>query len=120
MKTSNIILTIMMLVLLNSCVQKAYLKTIVINLTTPNKKNIQKVGIRGNGKPLSWQQDYEMKPVVKDSLYTATITIKTAYKEGEIKFTIDDIWELQNKPNRTITLSTTSDTTIYNATFDKE
>ncbi len=105
---------------LNSCVQKAYVKTVIINLATPNKKNIKNAGIRGNGKPLSWQKDYIMKTIVQDSLYTATLVIKTGYAFGEVKFTIDDEWELQDKPNRKIIFSTTSDTTVYNAVFNKE
>lgn len=102
-----------------SCVQKAYLKTVVITLTVNDKNGIEKVGIRGKGKPLSWNQDYLMKEIIKDSVYTATISTMTAYKFGEIKFTINGDFELKDKPNRKVTFSEKSDTTYYTAVFDK-
>ncbi len=102
-----------------SCVQKASKKIVKINLTINGKKDVQTVGIRGNGKPLSWDKDLVMQELVKDSLYTATTSIRTGFKFGEIKFTVNGEWELQNEPSRKIVFSTTSDTTIYNASFDK-
>lgn len=101
----------------NGCVQKAYKKTAVITLTVAGMKDIQTVGIRGNGKPLSWGQDYEMQPVIKDSVYTATVTTVTGYRFAEIKFTVNGEFELQNQPNRRLELSD-KDTTRYNAVFD--
>jgi putative oxidoreductase len=99
------------------CVQKSYKKTVVITVKTGSKKNIQTVGIRGAGKPLSWREDLPMQPIVKDSLYTATITAVTGYTFTEIKFTIDGEFELQNKPNRRVVFSQ-GDTTFYNAVFN--
>jgi hypothetical protein len=105
--------------LLNGCVQKTYRKTVVFTLTVQNIKNIKTVGIRGNGKPLSWDKDFEMKPLINDSVYSATATTITGYKFAEIKFTVNGGYELKEKPNRRLNFSD-KDTTYYNAVFDKE
>jgi hypothetical protein len=107
----------LMVLSVSSCVQKAYKKTVVVTLLVPNNKNIKTVGIRGEGNPLSWDKDYEMKPVVKDSLYTATVTGTTGYKFSEIKFTVNGEFELQDKPNRRVVFAE-GDTTFYNAVFN--
>lgn len=104
---------------INGCVQKSYKKTVVFTLTVQNMKNIKTVGIRGNGKPLSWDTDFEMTPVVRDSLYTATATTITGYKFAEIKFTVNGEFELKGKPNRRLNFSDNG-TTYYNAIFNKE
>jgi hypothetical protein len=59
-----------------------------------------------------------MKPIVQDSLYTATATFVTGYKFIEMKFVANDNFELADKPNRRVYF-TEKDTTIYNAVFDK-
>lgn len=117
MKKYSIILISLLLLLLASCVQKSYTKTVLVTLKVSNMKDIKSVGIRGQGKPLSWDNDYEMKPVVKDSLYTATITAVTGYKFAEIKFTVNGDFELKEQPNRRVVFSD-KDTTYYNAIFN--
>jgi len=101
----------------NGCVQKAYQKTAVINLTVQGIKDIKTVGIRGNGNPLSWDQDVALQPVIKDSLYTITVTTVTGYRFAEIKFTVNGEFELQNQPNRRLELND-KDTIYYNAVFN--
>ncbi len=113
-----ILIMSLLLLCVASCVQKSYTKTVVVTLAVPDIKDIKSVGIRGQGKPLSWETDYEMKPVVKDSLYTATITAVTAYKFAEIKFTVNGDFELKEQPNRRVVFSD-KDTTYYNAVFNK-
>lgn len=117
MKNYTIILISLSLFSMASCVQKSYTKTVVVTLQVSNIKDIKSVGIRGQGKPLSWDSDFEMKPVVKDSLYTATITAVTGYKFAEIKFTVNGDFELKEQPNRRVIFSD-KDTTYYNAVFD--
>ncbi|MFM2362392.1 MAG: hypothetical protein RLZZ316_1294, partial [Bacteroidota bacterium] len=56
MKKYSVLLSLVVLCAAG-CVQKAYKKTVVFKLNTANQKNIQSVGVRGNEKPLSWQQD---------------------------------------------------------------
>ena len=89
MKKYSIILISLVLLSLASCVQKSYTKTVVVTLKVSSIKDIKSVGIRGQGKPLSWDSDFEMKPLVKDSMYTATITAVTGYKFAEIKFIVN-------------------------------
>jgi hypothetical protein len=100
-----------------SCVQKAYKKTVVITLNTAGNTNIKTVGIRGEGKPLSWREDIPMQEVIKDSIYTATVSAVTGYKFTEIKFTINGEFELQEKDNRRVSFAD-GDTTFYNAIFN--
>jgi hypothetical protein len=118
MKNYNYLLACVFLFLVAGCVQKTYKKTVVVTLSLPNKKEVKTVGIRGEGKPLSWDADLEMQPIVKDSLYTTTITAVTGYKFGEIKFTVNGGFELKEQPNRRVVFSD-KDTTYYNAIFDQ-
>jgi hypothetical protein len=108
------------LLLLTSCVQKTYKRVVVVTLDVSKVKNIESVGIRGEGKPLSWESDYPMQEVVKDSLYKAIITSETGYLFAEGKCTINGNFELQNKPNRRILFDTKKDTTYVNLVFDKK
>lgn len=113
------ILAIISLLALTSCVQQSYNRIVVVTLDASKVKNIQWAGLRGNGNPLSWDQDYPMQEVVKDSLYRATFTTKTGYLFGEIKCTVNGNFELQNQPNRRIAFDIHNDTTFVNLVFDK-
>jgi PBP1b-binding outer membrane lipoprotein LpoB len=117
MKIYSIVLISLLLLSLPGCVQKSYKKIFVITLSVPNKNDITSVGIRGQGKPLTWDYDFEMQPIVKDSSYTATISAITGYKFTEIKFTVNGDFELKGQPNRRIYFND-NDTTYYEAVFD--
>ena len=110
-------LTGLLLLLLAGCVQKSYKKTVVFTLLVPHITDIKSVGIRGQGKPLSWDYDIKMQQLIKDSLYTGTITAVTGYKFAEIKFTVNGDFELKEQPNRRVQF-TRNDTTYYNAVFN--
>lgn len=119
---SKIILAIVIVIVAAGCVQKSYVHTIKVVLTIINKKDIKKVGVRGGenqGNPLNWNSDLPMNEVIKDSLYTTTFNIESGYKYAEIKFVVDDEWELKDQPNRRIAFSNKSDTIIYKATYNK-
>lgn len=118
MKTTLKIATI--LLLMTSCVQKSYKRVVVITLDVSKVKNIQSVGIRGEGKPLNWETDYPMQEIVKDHLYKAILTANTGYLFAEGKCTVNGNFELQNKPNRRILFDTKKDTTSVHLVFDKE
>jgi hypothetical protein len=118
MKNNIIKLFGLLLLFASSCVQKTYKKTVVARLTVSQMANIKTVGVRGNGKPLSWNEDFAMKELVKDSLYEATLTAVTGYKFAEVKFTVNGEYELKEKPNRRIVFAA-GDTTFYNATFNQ-
>ena len=102
---------------LPACVQKATDKTVVFLLAVSGHPQVQQVGLRGRDKPLSWQNDQPLKLSEKDSLYRAVVTIHTGYKATEVKFTLNGEFELKEKDNRRVELSS-SDTTVYRARFD--
>jgi hypothetical protein len=120
MKLIITLATTLLLLLMSSCVQKSYKRTVVFTLDVSAIKNIKKVGIRGNGKPLSWDYDTEMKEMVKDSLYQIIVSGETGYKFTEVKFVVNDTFELQNKDNRRVYFDEKKDTTFYKAKFNQE
>ncbi len=114
-----IVLSISLIALLSaSCVQKTYKRTVVFTIDVSEIKDIQTVGLRGQGKPLSWDNDLEMKPIKKDSLYTVIVTAETGYKFAEVKFVVNGKFELENQDNRRVYFDEKSDTTYYNAKFN--
>ncbi|TRX41550.1 hypothetical protein [Flavobacterium restrictum] len=117
MKKQSIFIIVFLVLMNASCVQKSYTKTVVFYLDVKGIKNVKKVGIRGNDKPLSWDYDYDMQ-LDKDSVYKATLTDKTGYKFTTVKFTINGNFELKDKDNRKVYFSN-KDTTVYRAKFDK-
>lgn len=114
-KLSSILL---LLLLLNGCVQKTYTKTVVFTLTVPHQYAPKTVGIRGDDSPLNWDQDVVMKAAANDSIYTATITFVTGYKHSMVKFTVNNEFELANENNRKVEFTDGSDTTYYSAVFN--
>ena len=107
-------------IFMTGCVQKTYKRVIVVTLDVSKQKDIQHVGIRGDGKPLNWENDFPMTAIVKDSLYKVVITTETGYLFGEIKCTVNGNFELKDKLNRRINFDTKKDTTFVNLVFDKE
>ncbi|MBG9378773.1 hypothetical protein I5907_21250 [Panacibacter sp. DH6] len=120
MKKNKLMILLLAVVLLGGCVQEAHLKTVMVTLTVHNKKGIQAVGIRGNGNPLTWEQDYPMTAVVTDSVYHASFKTMTAFKFTEMKFTVDGAWELEGRPNRKVVYPENRDTVVVNAVFDQQ
>jgi hypothetical protein len=118
MKNLNLLYFLLFGFLFTSCVQKSYNQTVTVILNVSGIKDIKTVGVRGAGKPLSWKEDFEMKPLIKDSLYTATFSGKTGYLFTEIKFVVNGEFELKDKDNRRVYFDK-STKTIYKATFDK-
>ncbi|MEC3876831.1 hypothetical protein [Chryseobacterium salviniae] len=104
--------------ILTGCVQKAYKQTVIYTLKVPAREEIKSVGIRGNDKPLSWEQDTELKKINDSDLYQVKVTFVTGYKFTEVKFTINGEYELQNMPNRRVEFKN-SGITHYNAVFNQ-
>lgn len=115
---NHILCSIYCILLLTGCVQKTYKKIVVFELDTSAVPNITTVGIRGKDKPLNWNTSTALTPVKKDSSYTITVSFVTGYTFTEVKFTVNDELELQDKENRRIHFSA-KDTTFYKAVFDK-
>lgn len=116
MKLINYSLFLAFVFTISSCVQESNVRHIKVTLDVSAIDSITSVGIRGEGHPLSWQTDYPMQELVKDSLYTAVITTKTGYKFGECKFTVNGDFELKGEENRRVYFAE-SDTTYYHAVF---
>jgi PBP1b-binding outer membrane lipoprotein LpoB len=119
MKIKIILTSLLFSMILTGCVQPSYNRTVLVTLDVAALKDIETVGIRGEGKPLSWENDYPMTEVVKDSLYRAIMTTKTGYLFAEYKCTVNGNFELQNQPNRRVNFDTKKDTTYVNLVFDK-
>ncbi len=107
------------IVFASSCVQKTLKKTVVFELDTSKIKSIKTVGIRGENRPLKWNRSIDMKSVKPDTTYTATLTFLTGYKFVEMKFLVNDEFELKDDDNRRIYFSD-KDTIYYRAVFDKK
>jgi neutral trehalase len=103
-----------------NCVQKTQKRTVLFTLDVSGIKNIKSVGIRGWDKPLSWDKDYPLQEIVKDSLYQAIVTEETGRICTEFKFSINDKLELDGKENRKVYFDTKNDTTKVSFVFDKE
>lgn len=110
------IVLIGLLVVMASCVQKSYKRTVIFKLNVKGIKDIKKVGLRGPNAPLSWDHDYEMK-LGKDSIYTATISGETGYLYTEYKCTINDEFELKDQDNRRVYFGN-KDTVVCAITFN--
>jgi hypothetical protein len=98
------------------CVQSTRTRVGVLTLDVSGMGPIKLVGVRGEGNPLSWREDYPMRVLVQDSLYTVTITGQTPYDFTEIKFTVNGEFELEGKENRRLMF--TGDTTYFKAKFN--
>lgn len=102
------------------CVQKSYEQVVVFTLDVSDiKEKIETVGLRGEGKPLSWDADLPMNPIKKDSLYAVKVSATTGYKFAEVKFVVNGKFELEGKPNRRVIFDESRMTT-YNAKFNAE
>ena len=97
-----IIISVFAIFGLTSCVQKSYIRKVTLLLDVSGNKGIKSVGIRGENKPFSWNEDVAMEVVKKDSLYRKTFVINTGRICTEIKFTINDEFELLKQNNRKI------------------
>jgi hypothetical protein len=116
---NHIIFMVISILVLSSCVQKTHKRTVVFTLDVSSVKDVKKVGIRGWDTPLSWDEDYPLKEIVKDSLYQVTVTGETGRICVEVKFAVNGQIELESKNNRKIYFKE-KDTVFYKAKFDKE
>ena len=120
MKISLYIAATLLLFLSTSCVQKTKKRIVIFTLDVSKVDTIKNVGIRGQENPLSWNKDFAMKEIVKDSLYQVTIEGETGRICSEFKFSINDKLELDGKENRKVYFDAKNDTTKVSIIFDKE
>ena len=64
-----------------------------------------KTGIRGDGKPLSWNEDLVMKEIIKRFSLPGKLHKQYRIQIFEMKFTINGEFELNDKPNRHVSFS---------------
>ncbi len=114
MKKLSLICIIVLAV--TGCVQSTRTRVAILTLDVSGQGPISTAGVRGEGNPLSWREDYPMSVLVQDSLYTVTLTGQTPYDFTEIKFTVNGQFELEGKENRRLVF--TGDTTYYLAKFN--
>ncbi len=119
MKKSTLLLALFFSLYCSSCVQKSYEQTLILKLVVSDIKDIKMVGVRGEGKPMSWDSDILMKEISKDSLYEVEIKQTTGYLFTEIKFTVNGEFELKDKSNRRIVFDP-SHKTVYEAKYNVE
>ena len=103
---------------LGAGVQPTANQKVTYQLDVSGVKNIASVGIRGSDKPLNWNQDFELKPIVKDSLYQATITYKTGYRFTQVKFLVNNQMELDGQENRKVVFDSAG-TTLIRARYNQ-
>lgn len=120
MKIIQIISITILLLLTTSCVQKTHKRTVIFTLDVSKINSIKTVGVRGWDNPLSWDKDYPLKAIVKDSLYQVTFTGETGRICTEFKFSVNDKLELDGKENRKIYFDIKTDTTKVAFVYDKE
>lgn len=112
MKKSECILYFICLILYTGCVQKTNQKTVIFLLEKNPLNNIDSIRLSGNDKPLQRDKETTMNTLVKDSLYTDTITFITGYTFTEVKFTINYKTGKPKEINRKIYFNK-GDTTIF-------
>lgn len=111
------IIILLAIISLTSCVQKSKKHAVTLLLDVSALKDIKNVGVRGENKPFSWNEDLAMEVVKKDSLYKTTFALETGRICIEIKFTINGEFELQDRDNRKVYFNQNGKT-VYKAKFN--
>lgn len=105
--------------LIHGGLQKTHKQTLIITAKSEDGTPNVGMSLRGSDYPLSWSQDYEMQPVIEDSLFTAKIEINTGYNYTELKLVRNGEFEFKDQDNRVIRFDedrTTEVNLIYNKT----
>ncbi|MFN4314629.1 MAG: hypothetical protein ACK4E0_10075 [Chitinophagaceae bacterium] len=119
LKFKAVLLACMLLSVATSCVQKTVEKTVLVQVLVHGKTGIEKLGIRGEGNPLSWYEDRLLQPVVADSLYETSFISKTGFLYTEYKFTLNGDFEWEDGPARRIYYNQPGDTIFIKAEFGR-
>ena len=110
---------ILLLLSLSACVQERHDKNILISVDMTGTSEFEKVGIRGDLKPLGWQESLLLEDHDKDSIYTAEVIINTASNQLNFKLVLDeDLFELEGKENRIIPFEYKTESLQYITAFD--
>lgn len=119
MKNLKYVLSVLIVVLLSSCVQETQPKIIHFKLDMRDVQSISKVGIRGGTKPLSWKHTVLFTDDNNDSIFEGTIKLNSASFDIEFKFVNQhNQFELQERNNRSIKFKYKPEAILYEAVFD--
>lgn len=106
---------------LMSCVQQTHIKKVTFELDMRKVMEFETVGIRGDIKPLSWQETVGLKDEDRDSIYTATLEFDTASNQLNFKFVINgEEFELEGQNNRVLPFEYKPEELQYNSSFDQK
>ena len=104
-----------------SCVQQTHIKKVTFVLDMRSVQDFKTVGIRGDIRPLSWQETSDLKDDDKDSIYTTTLEFDTASNQLNFKFVInDEEFELEGQNNRVLPFEYKPEELQYNSSFDQK
>ena len=121
-RTRSLVSALSILVVASGCVQKAYDRVVVYRVSVSGVHDVQSVGLRGEGNPLSWSKDLPLTPVPDSAgLYQAIVTHHTGSIATEVKFTVNGQFEFENADNRVVRIPPTTvgnDTTVYRGVFN--
>ena len=106
---------------LMSCVQQTHIKKVTFELDMRSVADFETVGIRGDIKPLSWQETIVLNDIDGDSIYTTSLEFDTASNQLNFKFVInDEEFELEGQNNRVLPFEYKPEELKYNSSFDQE
>ena len=84
-------------------------------------QNFEAVGVRGDIKPLSWQETTPLSDDNNDSIYTTTLEFDTASNQLNFKFVINgQVFELDGSDNRVLPFEYKVEELIYSTSFDQQ
>ena len=106
---------------LSGCVQETHDKKIRIKVNMKGVTDFEQVGIRGDIKPLSWQESLTLEDKDRDSIYNIELIVNTAQNQLNFKLVLDENgFELEGKENRSIPFEYKIESLEYITTFDSE
>ena len=106
---------------LSGCVQETHDKKIRIAVNMKGVTEFERVGIRGDIKPLSWQENLPLEDKDRDSIYNVEVIVNTAQNQLNFKLVLDENrFELEGKENRSIPFEYKIESLEYITSFDSE
>lgn len=114
-----ITISLLLLGVFASCVQKEHQKTVTFIVDTNGIDNIESLGIRGSFLPNQWRESYPLTDENNDGIYKVNFQEKTAVNRITFKFVKNGFdYELKNEENRKITFEYKPETLIYQTKFN--
>ncbi|MAD97556.1 MAG: hypothetical protein CMB99_09555 [Flavobacteriaceae bacterium] len=119
MKNLTYLIVALTVVFMSSCVQEEHQKTITFSVDMRGVENPGNVGIRGDFTDQRWRETVAMTDEDGDSIYSVTLSQKTAIYGIEFKFVNqDDQFELKDQNNREIIFEYKPEVIEYMAKFN--